>query len=354
MNHRPHILVLGAGGPAAANFIDALRLSATPYYLVGCDVKPYHLELPPLDARYVVSRPDGYERYLTLCRIIHNERIDFIHAQPDVEVMHLVEFSYGGRTWLPSRDALDICADKWQSRVLWMAAGVPTADAVRGDDADGISGLVDKHNKVWVRATRGAGSRASLPCRTADQVVAWMRYWREEHDLDRTDFMVSEFLPGPEYAFQSLWRRGRLLVSAARERLEYVFGNLMPSGQSSSPSVARSVHNDEVNRVAQAAVLAIDHDADGVFCVDLKTAADRTVRATEVNAGRFFTTSNFFAHAGCNMPDIYVRMGLGDETAFEGLSRVNAVPAGLVWVRHIDMGYKLLRTDSTPTTKETP
>jgi carbamoyl-phosphate synthase large subunit len=174
-----------------------------------------------------------------------------------------------------------------------------------------------------------------------DQAVAWARYWRELRGLDVTEFMVSEFLPGREFAFQSVWRDGDLVTSAARERLEYVFGHLMPSGQSSSPSVARTVHDDRVNELATSAVLAVDPRATGVFCVDLKEDEQGRPLVTEINAGRFFTTSNFLAEAGANMPYEYIRLAYGEDV--EGLARYDAVEEDLYWVRMIDMGYKLVR-----------
>ncbi|MGH3080766.1 MAG: ATP-grasp domain-containing protein [Gaiellaceae bacterium] len=155
--------------------------------------------------------------------------------------------------------------------------------------------------------------------------------------------MVSEFLPGREFAFQSLWVDGELVTSAARERLEYVFGHLMPSGQGSSPSVARTVRRQDVNELAARAVGAVDADATGVVCVDLKEDGDGNPLVTEINAGRFFTTSNFLAEAGANMPYEYVRLALGESP--DRLSRFDAVEPDLYWVRMIDMGYKLVRED---------
>jgi hypothetical protein len=64
-------------------------------------------------------------------------------------------------------------------------------------------------------------------------------------------------------------------------------------------------------------------------------------RVTEVNAGRFFTTSNFLAEAGANMPHDYVRLALGEEVGPR--PPLDAVPAGLYWVRMVDMGFKLVR-----------
>jgi carbamoyl-phosphate synthase large subunit len=153
--------------------------------------------------------------------------------------------------------------------------------------------------------------------------------------------MVSEFLPGREYAFQSIWQDGHIVTSQARERMEYLFGFLTPSGQTSSPAVARTVHRQDVNETAAASVTAVDPHATGIFCVDLKENADGVPCVTEINAGRFFTTSIFFSVAGCNMPYYYVRMAY-DEPLPE-LPQFDAIPEELYWVRLMDMGDKLLR-----------
>ena len=61
---------------------------------------------------------------------------------------------------------------------------------------------------------------------------------------------------------------------------------------------------------------------------------------TELNVGRFFTTSNFFAHAGLNMPELMVRCALGERPP-----RLKSSPLepDLYWVRMVDMGYALVR-----------
>jgi len=153
--------------------------------------------------------------------------------------------------------------------------------------------------------------------------------------------MVSEFLPGAEFAWQSLWHEGRLVTSQARQRVEYFWGNHTPSGQSSSPSVAKTVNRDDVNKAGEAAVRAVAERPHGVFCVDMKENAAGDPLVTEINPGRFFTTSNFFAHAGLNMPDMYVQLGLGN--ALDATPPVyNPLPENLYWVRMIDMGYRLV------------
>lgn len=345
------ILVTGAGGSAAANFVHSLRSAPEPFHVVGTDSKREHLELADLDARYLLPRADD-PRYLDeLNAVVGSERVDVVHPQPDPEVLVLSERrdEVRARTFLPAAATIELCQDKLACAARLKDADVPVPQTGAGDVHDAADQILSAHGKAWVRARQGAGARASLPVTTVDQAVAWARYWVETKDLSYEDFMVGEFLPGREFAFQSLWLNGRLVTSQGRERLEYLYGHLTPSGQTSTPSVARTVHRDDVNEIAAAAVRAVDPDATGVFCVDLKEDAGGQPRVTEINAGRFFTTSNFLTEAGANMPYAYVRLALGENV--NGLPPFNAVEEGLYWVRMVDMGYKLVRENEWRSTR---
>ena len=341
------ILVTGAGGSPSANFVHSLRLAQEPFFVVGTDASKYHLELAPVDARYLVPRADDPAYLDELNAVVEAEAAEVVHPQPEQEVLLLSgeHERVAARTFLPAAEGVALCQDKASFAARMAEAGLPTPRFARAESEESLreetESILAKRGRAWVRAVRGAGARASLPVSSSEQAVAWARYWRELRGLEVTEFMVSEFLPGREFAFQSVWRDGELLTSAARERLEYVFGHLMPSGQSSSPSVARTVHDGRVNELATQAVRAVDERATGVFCVDLKEDEDGRPLVTEINAGRFFTTSNFLAEAGANMPYEYVRLAYGEDV--DGLARYDAVDEGLYWVRMIDMGYKLVR-----------
>ena len=340
------ILVTGAGGPAATNFIRSLRLAPEPFYIVGTDANAFHLALSRADVNYPLPLVSDPEYLSELNGLIEKEDIGFVHSQPDVEVHFLSEHreEVRARMLLPDRETIAVCADKLAFADRLRQAGVPCAETFRVTDeaslTKNVEVLLQKHEKVWLRARRGAGGRASLPVKSAEQAQMWVAYWAA-NGLRVDDFMVSEFLPGHEFAFQSIWEHGRLVTSQARERLEYLFGYLTPSGQTSSPALARTVRRPDVNEAAAAAVRAVDEGAHGIFCVDVKENVGGVPCVTEINAGRFFTTSIFFSEAGCNMPYYYLRMAYEED--LPDLPQFNAVPEGLYWVRLMDMGDKLLR-----------
>lgn len=342
------ILVTGAGGSAGMNFMRSLRLADETLYIVGTDINKYHMELSKADVNYIVPRFDEPEYIETLNKIIEKEKIGFLHCQPDTELRVISgnREKIEARTFLPSKEAIRIALDKMEFSRYMEKNNIPVAKAFLISKPDDINFAIKKlssssKDKMWLRATSGAGSRASLPVINYDQALMWIEYWNMMKDVKYGEFMMSEFLPGKEFAFQSLWQKGRLITSQARERLEYVFGSRMPSGQSSSPTIARTVHRDDVNQIATSAIKILDNDANGIFCVDLKENSSGVPCVTEINVGRFFTTSIFFAVAGSNMPYHYIKMGFNEE--LPDLPKYNALPENLYWIRQIDCGEKLVR-----------
>jgi carbamoyl-phosphate synthase large subunit len=102
--------------------------------------------------------------------------------------------------------------------------------------------------------------------------------------------------------------------------------------------------------VAEAAVRIVNKACDakphGVFYVDMKEDALGRPRVTEINAGRFNTTQNFYTEAGLNLVEAYVALHHNDYA----MPRTLGMMGGLrltrddeaYWVRQPDMGHKLL------------
>lgn len=343
------VLLTGAGGSACANVLDALRISGRGYRVIGVDVSPQKLHLSAADVRVIIPRAGEPGFAAALGRLVAEHGVAVVHAQPDPDVLALgaARAGLGGAaTYLPAQETLRLAADKEACAAALRDAAVAVPESAPIESLDGagdvVSGLLTRHERVWVRARRGAGSRASLPVSTPDEARAWIAWWERERGMQASDFMASEMLPGREFAYQSLWQDGELVAGQARERVEYLYGHLTPSGQTSTPSIARTVREPAVDDVAQRAVHALDAKPDGVYCVDIKEDANGRPCVTEINAGRFFTTSNFFAHAGLNMPDLLVRCALGERPERQPTS---PLPPDLYWIRMVDMGYRLVPGD---------
>ena len=150
-------------------------------------------------------------------------------------------------------------------------------------------------------------------------------------------------------AFHSLWKEGELVTSMARERIEYIYPYLAPSGITGTPAVQRTVHNKTVNEIGTEAVLAIDSAFNGIACVDLKENSEGTPCVTEINAGRMFTTSFFFSYASkvlrkdywSNIPYLYTKLAFREN--IPNLQKYNVLPENVYWIRHVDAPAKLVK-----------
>ncbi len=338
------ILVTGVGGPPGNNFVKSLREAPEPFYIVGTDINRYHLQWPDIDKGYLVPPCNAPDYLKVLNGIILAEGIDLVHPQPDVEVRALSENreALRARTYLPAKETIRILQDKLASARIWESSGIHVLPTVVVESVEDIERAATELGlPLWMRATQGAGARGSTLVTNVETGARWLGYWRSRGS--DWNFIMQRYLPGRDYAFQSVWKEGQLVCSQARERLEYIYPYLAPSGRTGTPVVAVTVHREDLNRVATACVRAIAPRASGIFCVDLREDEEGNIFPTEVNAGRFFTTSFFFTKAGINMPYYYVKLGLGEE--IPDLPRYNSVPAGLYWIRHIDCPAVLVKED---------
>lgn len=342
------VLLTGAGGSASENVLDSLRQAATKYRIVGADVSSIRLHLSSASERCIVPTARDKNYLVSIDQACRHYGIDVLHVQPDVEVREIGanRGRISARTFLPTAEALALAGDKSAFADAMAIAMVPVPESapIISDELieQQVNEMLNRHNRVWVRARVGAGARGSLPVSNGRQAKSWIEWWVSEKGLLATDFMISEMLPGREFAFQSIWQKGVLIAGQVRERVEYLYGFLTPSGQTSTPAVARTVSDKRIADLAIQAITTLDVSPDGVYCADIKESEDGIPKVTEINAGRFFTTSNFFSTAGLNMPDMAMRAAMGEHLEVVGL---NPLEENLYWIRMVDMNYQLVRAE---------
>jgi len=123
------VLVTGAGGPAGINFVKSLQLIPEKTLVSGTEASEYYLHLIPTSKRYLVPKAKEPSYIERLNEIIHKERIDFLHPQPDVEVEVVSENreKIKTKTFLPSKKTVKVCQDKLESAKIWKQKNVPAA-----------------------------------------------------------------------------------------------------------------------------------------------------------------------------------------------------------------------------------
>lgn len=326
----------GAGGAPSNNFIRSLRDASTTYYLIGACSTPSDLFLAKTDERHLLP-PYSHENYRpALLSLLEKAKPDLVHVQNDFEVRAISRMrgdveATGAKLFLPAAETIEVCVDKMKSYAIWERAGVPVPKTrLIHDEEELREAFAALGPKVWIRATEGGGGTGALP--TDD--VAFAKLWIDRFDGWGT-FTASECLTTNTVTWLSLWYEGELVVAQTRRRRSWNFGNRTLSGVTGITGVGETCSDPEVDRVALAAIAAVDSRPHGLFGVDMTYDSDGRPNVTEINIGRFFTTHYFFAAAGLNMADIYCQIAL--KKRFPDLAKkVNPLPDGLVWIRGMD------------------
>lgn len=350
------ILLLGAGGPAGVNFARCLELEKD-IEIYGVDTNRYNLNLAKLHCKQVFGRPysrnfAGHIDYYN--EIIEEYDIDFVHAQPDPEV-HLISLHrkyLKAKTFLPDHNIIDICQDKLLTADLWDEPFDGLTHPILIERTDSLfTKLMEIYNRFgspyWLRATQGAGGKASLYVNKIEYAYHWLKFWFS-YDKDIV-FMAQPYLTEPNIAWQSLWKDGELIVSQGRNRLEALYGRMAVSGISGSSSVSKLNNHFRANKAGIKAVKTIDPKPHGVYSVDLMGHLGNIV-PTEINAGRFFTMSYLLGKASIetntprgNIPLMYIKLAFGEDIPL-GLP-LNVLPSDLYWIRHVDCGTHLIKKE---------
>ncbi len=240
------------------------------------------------------------------------------------------------------------CQDKLESAEIWKKKNVPVARTIEIRDEQDIDKAFEEfESPIWIRARHGAGGRGSTPADNRQTALSWIQYWKSRN-VD-WKFIAQEHLPGRNIAFHSLWKEGELITSMARERIEYIYPYLAPSGIMGTPAVQKTVHDKTVNEIGTKAVLAIDPSFNGIASVDLKENRKGIPSVTEINPGRMFTTAYFFSYASkvlyedyrANIPYLYSKLAFKE--SIPKLQKYDILPKDVYWIRHMDAPAKLVK-----------
>lgn len=312
------VLVPGAGTGPGNSLIRSLRSGDASFVVVGCHDDRFALRKSTADRNYLLP-PRTHPRYPAALRhVVRREKIAVLipNTDEDVSLVSRMRASLPCRLFLPSRPAVALCQDKYRLTAHLGARGVsvPRTFPLRSGAAVARAfRALGRPARVWCRIRSGSGSRGAAPMTNARQAASWIAYWREMRGVPARAFTIAEYLPGRDFACQSLWKDGALVLVKTVERLSYFGGGSQPSGASSIAALAKTVVDPRVVDACVAAVRTLGRRVTGAFSVDLKEDARGVPCVTEINAGRFITMMNFFDLAGKhNMTLTYVRLALGE------------------------------------------
>ena len=343
------VLVTGSGGVAGVNFVRAIK-KGTDHFVVGTEFNKYFSVFPEVDRIVNTPRHSDPEFVKIIKGIIREYGIEFLHPQPTSEMLVLLEQrdDLGARVYLPS--TMVVQRDKYAQYQALAARNVRIPKFATIDSEEKLDGTLGEMGlPLWVRAKSGAGGRLSIRCESAEEMLHWIKLWVLKGRAKWSDFVVQQYLPGRDIAWDSLWYEGRLVTSFCRQRLDYPFKHLTPSGKTGTPTVSKIIHDKKINTYAEAAVRAIDERPHGCYSVDLKEDADGNAVVTEIDSGKFHTTIGLWGYVAMsnlgmdwryNMPQLYLHLGLGGK--IPEMERYDIYPENLHLVRHMDCGVWII------------
>ncbi|MBI2010382.1 MAG: hypothetical protein HYS86_04390 [Candidatus Chisholmbacteria bacterium] len=302
------ILITAAGGELARPTAKSLKRGNPRAFLVGIDVDPTYLPLATVDKRYTVPRASSRDYFEAIERICRENRIDLIVPQTDVEIYLLGKRRdhLPAKLWLPRQEVIEKCRDKFtcQQQLAFTCQQqlaenkVPVPETRLAQPFGEVREMLSKHQHVWLRASIGSGGIGAKLVVTVKEAQNWLEKFGPE-----TQFTVAEYLPGAIFAWNSVWRKGKLVLYQAVERLRYHLTSDSATSLGVGTSVIRTTGRKEVGRIGRAAVAALDPEPDGIYAVDMTENKRGTPCVTEINAGRFVTTSTMLLEkANCFFP----------------------------------------------------
>lgn len=312
------VLITGAGTGASNNFVRSLKAGDPSLFIVGCHDDRFVLKNSTADRNCLVPSASHPDFAHGLGGVVTTERIDLLIPNSDTDVRLASTFrdDLPCRVFLPSRAVVELCQDKYELTRFLRSRSIPSPPTYPVIDLDGVEEVFRRlvpRERLWCRIRTGAGSLGAIPVRTPEQAVNWIRYWGEMRGVRASAFTLSEYLPGRDFACQSLWKEGRLILIKTSERISYFGGSGRPSGVSSVGAVHKTIHDPRVVAVSATAVRALDDHVSGAFSVDLKEDVAGTPCVTEINVGRFLSGTPIFDLTGRhNMALTYVRLALGE------------------------------------------
>ena len=310
------VLVTRAGTGSSNNLIRSLHAAANDVTVIGCHSDRFHLRRSEANHNYLIPPRDHSDLANALQFVIAKERVDLVipTTDDDVRTVSDLRASLRCRVFLPVPATVALCQDKYAlaSRLETLGVPVPRTFAISNlAEVEELFARLAPASRVWCRVRTGTGSLGATAVSSVEQARSWITYWTDMRGIAVTDFTLSEYLPGRDFACQSVWKDGRVVLLKTTERVSYFGGAGGPSGVSSIGGIHKTVREPEVADVCVAAVQAIDRAASGAFSIDLKTDQRGRPCVTEINVGRFLTGSPIFDLTGKhNMTVTYVRLAL--------------------------------------------
>jgi carbamoyl-phosphate synthase large subunit len=333
------ILITGACAVTSRAIARSLNESDAlgPPTLAGSDIgaNPFGFFEGLFERIYRVPRFDepGYEEAMR--HLMRTEDVDAAIVVPEHEVLFWSSAGMPVPALLPPPAIAQLAISKERLyRALDGTGLAPWFEIVARDLVASRVGESSRGLPLWLRdgAEGSTSGRGALAVSDETEAAAWVVL---NPGVER--FLLSEFLPGRNFACCLLFVEGEMLKSASYERLEYFMAKTAPSGITGNISKGRLVSVAEVDEAAERAVRHVaavsGEEVHGLFTVDLRENRKGRPLVTEINI-RHTAATSAFASGGMNMAEAQVLAAIGDLDAI-GPQKGEFPPDNLI-LRDID------------------
>lgn len=349
------IIVTGAGSAQSNGVINCLLMDKSENLeIIGLGSDKYDLMLSKAHKKILMphSTKDNYQE--KLLKVLNEENADMIHFQHDKELFMAMKFrneiiKTGIKMLVPDNDTIDTCVHKYKSWKKFKNYGIKVPENIvindKSDLKKAFKELGNKDGTIWLRSMSiGGGGKGSLPTNDFDTAADWI-----DNAKGWGDFIAAELLTTKTVTWLSVWQDGELIAAQGRTRAGWAHAALSPSGITGVTRIGVTYSDPLVDKIGQDSCKAVSDVPHGIYGVDMTYDSEGIPNPTEINIGRFFTTVEFFAQGGLNLPVILKDLCVHNKKP-QGFPLLNPLPDGLLWIRGMDVP-PLLTTEEAITKK---
>ena len=343
------IIVTGAGSAQSNGVINCLLMDKSEKVeILGLGSDKYDLMLSKAHKKILMphSTKENYKE--KLLQVLEKEKPDMIHFQHDKELFIASRFrdeieKTGVKMLIPDNDTIDTCVHKYKSWKKFKAAGVKVPENIVINDKEDLKRafkeLGNKDGTIWLRSMSiGGGGKGALPTNDFETAVDWIN-----NAEGWGDFVAAELLTPKTVTWLSVWKDGELIAAQGRTRAGWAHAALSPSGVTGVTRIGVTYSDSLVDKIGQDSCKAVSDVPNGIYGVDMAYDEKGIPNPTEINIGRFFTTVEFFAQAGLNLPVILKDLCVHNKKP-ANVPVLNPLKDGLLWIRGMDVA-PLLTTE---------
>lgn len=302
-----NFLFSGIGGPTPLGVAKSIKHVFPEARLIGVDgskwaASMYHSDVFDETYQIVSGSADNYWQVME--EIVKKEHIDFAFVIPETEVIvwserqRLQELPCA--SLIPSIELALFCFDKLKVANALLDLNLAPRTLAYSNESVSVIGF-----PFWIRVQQGAGALGALKIDNKKDLKTWLTL----HG-NRDDFIISDYLPGRNYACKMLYVDGHLLQTASAERIDYLLSSAAPSGISGMCARGKLLNRPDLVSESKLALERVSHQVNeplhGMFTVDFKENKHGVPLVTEINI-RPVSFNYAFTLGGVNFAETIVK-----------------------------------------------